>query len=61
MNKDADSQWLGRHRQDLGYLGLGFGGEEGGGGERGCHGLGESCKCGPEGWTIGVKSSPDET
>jgi hypothetical protein len=30
-------------------------------GRRSYHGLGESRKHGPEGWPIGVKSSPDET
>ena len=32
-----------------------------GGGRRSHHGLGESQKCGPEGWPTGVKNGPDET
>ena len=48
-----------RDRWGLEFLGLGLGGEEGEGGRRRWVRRQESMA--PEGWTIGVKSSPHET
>lgn len=49
----------------MGFTVPGLGGSEENHGEeegewRSCHGLGEVMKTGPEGWPIGVKSSPDK-